>query len=256
MNIGLAMGLGIGLLADAACAADKGPAEKGPAEKGTVLVVGATGQTGRPLVQILKAQGYTVRAMVRGATTAAELGADAVIKGDVTQADTLPPAVKGVTYVISAIGARGAPPEAVDYGGNVALADAAKAAGVKQMVLMTSVGAEITRPDDPSVRRGPMMILKGKAEAHLRKSGLGYSIVRPGALANCEAGKAGISLGLTTAAANRVANLPPICRADVAAVMAASLGNPAALGKTFTVVSDPNGKPDAWRKTFADLKKD
>ena len=226
------------------------------ADKGTVLVVGATGQTGRPLVQILKAQGYAVRAMVRGETTAAELGADAVVKGDVTKPETLPPAVKGAAYVISAIGARGAAPEDVDYQGNISLADAAKAAGVKQMVLMTSIGAEITDPNDPSVRRGPMMILKGKAEAHLRASGLPYTIVRPGALANCDAGKSGLKLDARTAAENKAAPVPPICRADVAAIMAASLGNKDAVGKTFSATNDPTAKPDAWRTAFAALKKD
>ena len=246
MQLKYALALAVGLFAGAATAADKG----------TVLVVGATGQTGRPLVQILKAQGYAVRAMVRGETTAAELGADAVVKGDVTKPETLAPAVKGAYYVISAIGARGATPEEVDYQGNIALADAAKAAGVKQMVLMTSIGTEITDPNDPSVRRGPMMILKGKAEAHLRASGLPYTIVRPGGLANCDAGKSGVLLGKRTAAENKTNPVPPICRADVAAVMAASLGNKDAVGKTFTVSNDPSAKPEAWRTTFALLKKD
>ena len=236
----------VGLIAHGALAADKG----------TVLVVGATGQTGRPLVQILKSQGYVVRAMVRGETTAADLGADAVVKGDVTKPETLGPAVKGAAYVISAIGARGAAPEDVDYQGNIALADAAKAAGVKQMVLMTSIGSEITDPNDPSVRRGPMMILKGKAEAYLRQSGLPYTIVRPGALANCDAGKSGVLLGKRTAAENKRNPVPPICRADVAEVMAASLGNKDALGKTFSASNDPTAKPEAWRANFAALKKD
>ncbi len=226
------------------------------ANEPTVLVVGATGQTGRSLVRILGTNGFLVRAMVRGNTTAAELGAYEVVKGDVTKPETLGPAVKGVDYVISAIGARDATPEEVDYQGNVSLADAAKAAGVKQMVLMTSIGAEITDPNDPSVRRGPMMILKGKAEAHLRQSGLPYTIVRPGGLANCDPGKSGVLLGKRTAAENKANPVPPICRSDVAAVMVASLGNKDAVGKTFSVSNDPSAKPEAWRATFAALKKD
>ena len=229
------------------------------AETGKVLVAGATGQTGRPLVKILKQQGFAVRAMVRGETSGAELGADEAVKADLTDRATLPAAVRGVDYIITTVGSgRSSLPEDVDYRGIAALTDAAKAAGVKQIVIMSSIGAEITSPDDPSVRRGAVMIAKGKGEAHVRQSGLAYTIVRPGALDNCESGKTALKLGLVSAAAYFAAKLPRICRADVAAVMAAALGNPDALGKTFTVHGDPDTSApvEAWRATFKSLKRD
>jgi len=225
------------------------------ADKGLVLVAGATGQTGRPLIKILKAEGYTVRAMVRGDTTAAELGADEVVKADVTQYDTLPPAVTGVDYVMSAIGtASGGVPEEVDYKGTAALVDASKAAGVKQFVLVSSVVSGNTDPERSlNKTRGMVFMWKGKADEHVRNSGLPYTIMRPGGLDNCDHGKVGIALG----SLGEEIEGGRICRADMALVMVESLGNPDAIGKSITVMGDTTGEPvDAWRGKLAQVKKD
>ena len=67
----------------------------------TVLVAGATGKSGVPLVKILQAQGYKVRALVRDKAKGAELGASVELaEGDVTKPETLAPAMKGVSAVM------------------------------------------------------------------------------------------------------------------------------------------------------------
>jgi NADPH:quinone reductase-like Zn-dependent oxidoreductase len=71
-----------------------------------VLVVGATGGTGREVVQQARAKGYKVRALVRDADKArASLGGDIeLVVGDVRTEGTFERAVKDVDYVVSALG--------------------------------------------------------------------------------------------------------------------------------------------------------
>ncbi len=119
----------------------------------TVLVTGATGQTGRLLVPVLTKNGLSVRAMVRSAESAAKVpaGVQTVI-ADVTDPPTLKAAVTGASTVISTLGARfpiGSNGfEAVDWEGNRALIDAAKAAGVRHFI---SVVRRFCRPRRVSV---------------------------------------------------------------------------------------------------------
>ena len=118
------------------------------ADKGTVLVAGA-GKSGKPLIKILVDQGYKVRVLTR---EAADLGNGVtVVVGDVTKPATLAPAVKGVDFVVSTIGA-GAPqgdnrPEVVDFKGVANLVDAAKAASLP--------GRSATRPPKAAVAVAP-----------------------------------------------------------------------------------------------------
>jgi uncharacterized protein YbjT (DUF2867 family) len=215
-------------------------------------VAGATGASGRPLVKILKEQGYAVRALVRDKAKAAELGPDvAIVEGDVTRPETLAAAAKGADFVISALGARTAKPpnnpEAVDYQGIVNLTDAAKAAGVKHMVLMSSIGAGNADPAVPLNKMFGMVLLwKGKGEDYLRKSGVPYTIVRPGGLAVCEPGKTGLRIG-----AGDEPLAGRICRSDVGLVMADALRSKDAAGKTIALISDAAAPVDAWQSAWA-----
>ena len=221
------------------------------AEKQTVLVMGA-GQSGQPLIKILADKGYNVRISSR---KAADMPGATAVVADVTKPDTLPAALKGVDYVISTIGSN-APdgtnrPEDVDYKGMINLVDAAKAAKVKQFVLMSALGAGNNDPEVMLNKRfGMVLMWKGRGEDYLRKSGVPYTIVRPGGLKNCDPGKADIKFSgdpkLTGAA---------ICRSDVGLAMAAALGNPQALQKTVGVVSQ-EGAPSDPAKKFAAINRD
>jgi uncharacterized protein YbjT (DUF2867 family) len=225
--------------------------------KDVVLVAGATGKTGAPLMKILQAEGYAVRALVRDRAKSGDLGADVeVVEGDVTKPETLAAATKGADYVVSTIGASSAQPpnnpENVDYGGVANLAKAAKAAGAKHVVLMSSIGAGDENPATPLNRMFGMVLLwKGKGEQALRDSGVPYTIVRPGGLVDCEPGKEALLIAAGDAAVSG-----RICRADVALVMADALKNPAAAGKTIALVGDPKGQPGAWKSAWAAVAKD
>lgn len=226
-----------------------------------VLVAGGTGQTGRLILAEAQKAGYRVRGMTRDAARARQTvrGNFDWVAGDVRDPASLGPAMAGVRYVICAIGAteRSGPnsPEFVDYGGVRNLADAARAAGVQQFVLLSSVGVgggggafgwflnTIAMPG--------ILDWKAKGEAHLRASGMPYTIVRPGGLTNDAGGELGIRF--TQGDTMGGGTIP---RADVAALTVFVLGRPDALNKTFEIASDENLAPDAWRKVLATLKTD
>jgi uncharacterized protein YbjT (DUF2867 family) len=249
-------------------AAMLGPAAGIAADKGTAVVVGG-GQSGAPLVQTLVDEGYTVRVMVRDPARATGLPAEAkVVAGDVTRPATLGDALAGADYVLSTIGANCVPkqpfppgggPEDVDYRGIENLATAAKSAGVRQMVLLSSLGAGDTNPKAPlNGMCGMVLDWKGRGEASLRASGLPFTIVRPGGLKPfpgqpaCTGGKEGLLLY----ARDGDGGSGSLCRADVALVMADALGNQDALNKTVSLIGDKQQPVDAWRKAWAGLPKD
>ena len=245
MKLAIAFGAVLGLAGPALAAGD------------VVLVAGATGKSGAPLVRILQSQGYKVRALVRDKAKGAALAGEVeLVEGDVTRPETLAPAMKGAAYVISAIGAVSAAPpnnpENVDYQGVVNMVDAAKAAKVRHFVLMSSVGAGDANPATPLNKIFGMVLLwKGKGEAYVRQSGLPYTIVRPGGLKNCEPGQVGLRL-----APGDDTTRGMICRADVGLVMADALKRPEAAGKTVALVSDDKAPVDAWKASWATLPKD
>ena len=240
-----------------AFAAAMGLATSAYAAGETVVVAGATGKSGPALVKILGEQGYKVRAMVRDKAKASSLGAGVeVVEADVTKPETLGGALKGATYLISTVGATSpAPPnnpENVDFKGVVNLTDAAKTAGIKHFVLMSSIGAGDTKPETMLNKVfGMVLMWKGKGEDHLRKSGVPYTIVRPGGLADCEPVKVGLKIGAITEEMQG-----RICRSDVGLIMANALGNKDAAGKSINTISDDKAAAGAWKSAWAAVKKD
>jgi len=155
-----------------------------------ILVVGATGRLGGAITQTLLAQGKSVRILVRrnspsvelakqGLATSAETliaaGAQPVY-GDLKERASLDPACQGIDIVITT--ANSAPrggddnPQTVDRDGNRNLIDAAKAAGVKQFIFVSTLGAS---PDSPV----PFLAAKGQTDAYLIASGMAYTILAP-----------------------------------------------------------------------------
>lgn len=225
-------------------------------DAGTVLVVGATGQTGRLLVTDLQAAGYRVRAFVRDAEAArSEFGDDvALAVGDVKDPAGVAAAMQGVDAVISAIGARGASgpdrPETIDYQGVRNLAEAAAEAGVGHFVLLSSMG--VTHEDHPLNKMfGDVLRWKGRGEQALRDSGVPYTIIRPGGLVNEPGGQGRIVLAQGDE--RRQAVIP---RADVATVCVAALQTGASLGKTMEVYREDGAPVADWPAAFAALAPD
>ena len=224
------------------------------------MVAGASGKSGRLVLEQAASAGFRVRGMARDPVKAkAEIPGFEWVAADVRDPASVAAAMTGVTYVVSTVGAteRTGPnsPEFVDYGGVKNLVDAAKAAGIRQFVLVSSTGAGGGGGASGWLLNTLLMpgILewKGKGEKHLRDSGLAYTILRPGGLTNDAGGQQGIRFtqGDTLGGGT-------IPRADVAAVAVAALGNPAAIGKTFELASDDKTARDAWRKSLANLKID
>jgi uncharacterized protein YbjT (DUF2867 family) len=141
-----------------------------------VLIAGGTGRLGTSVVELLTKREMQVRVLTRDRARAKHLDSDLVeiVEGDVRNPGSLEPAVAGVSTVISAIHGfddRTSSPEATDRDGNRNLINAAKAAGVGHVVLVSGVKSS---PDHPmSLGRA-----KYAAEQFLKESGLVWTIVR------------------------------------------------------------------------------
>lgn len=142
-----------------------------------ILVAGATSQVGRAVIARLAGE-HEVRAMVRRPQDAAEfraMGCEAV-EGDVRDSEAVRRACEGADVVVSLIGRHFARTERgfweVDYEGNVALIDAARAAGAGRFVLLSALWSD--RELEPVIFR-----VKRRTEDHLLASGLEHAILRP-----------------------------------------------------------------------------
>ncbi len=156
-----------------------------------VLVIGATGETGRRVVATLQARGITVIAAVRDLERAkAILPADLnYVVVDVLAPDAVPTltaALKGCDALVCATGARPSlnpiGPLQVDYLGTLNLIKAAKAAAIEHFILVSSLC--VSRFFHPLNLFYLILFWKKQAEVALISSGLAYTIVRPGGLRN------------------------------------------------------------------------
>jgi uncharacterized protein YbjT (DUF2867 family) len=154
------------------------------------LVVGATGETGRRIVQQLTVRNIPVRALVRDrerAQTILPVSAEIVV-GDVLEPETLKRAIADCTVVLCATGASPSlnplGPYQVDYEGTKHLVDAAKSSQIEHFVLVSSLCT--SQLFHPLNLFWLILVWKQKAEQYLQDSGLTYTIVRPGGLKNTE----------------------------------------------------------------------
>ncbi len=143
-----------------------------------VLVIGATGALGRPVVRRLLERGVSVRAACRHPEQAADLaalGAD-VVACDLTDAASLAAACAGAQRVLAAahglLGRGRWRSENVDDAGHRALFAAARAAGVQRLVYTSAFGAAADHPID-------FFRTKHAMEKVLAHSGLDAVVLRP-----------------------------------------------------------------------------
>jgi len=220
-----------------------------PAAPPTVLVAGATGSIGRFVVQKLLARGVHVRGLTRKPDEArAELPAVEWVGGDLREPDSL----KDVDAIIFAAGSKSwqdptNTPELVDFGGVAALADLGLAAGCRQFVLISSAG--VTQDTSGmSAHLQNVLKWKGKAEEHLRRSGLPYTILRPLGMWDEPGGQLGIALLQGDVVHASVS----ISREDLAAVAVECAFNPDARNKTMELFNAATFELDSWK---TDLKR-
>lgn len=149
-----------------------------------VLVAGASGRTGRLIVDNLVSKGIAVRALVRDAykgRSMKQLKNCEVVVADFYKYETLKTTIGDCNAVICAIGARAFPLDPlstfqVEYEGLLNLVSVAKNQGkVKKFIYLSSIGVTY-------FQFIPLLFWKKQAELYLQRSGLDYTIVRPGGL--------------------------------------------------------------------------
>jgi nucleoside-diphosphate-sugar epimerase len=158
-----------------------------------VLVTGATGFCGRPLVAALADAGYAVRAAVRGTPAPPFVGAVEVVQVDLAASIDWAPLLAGVDAVVHLAGiahARARIPDerydAINHRATAALAQAARAAGVQHLVFVSSVRAQsgsaadrvLTERDAPAPTDAYGRS-KLAAETAVAASGVPFTILRP-----------------------------------------------------------------------------
>jgi uncharacterized protein YbjT (DUF2867 family) len=211
------------------------------------FVAGATGQTGQRIVKELVARGIPVRALVRDRAKAQTiLPPEAeLIEGDVLDPQSLASALADSTVILCATGAKpGFDPTApykVDYEGTKNLVDAAKAHGIEQFVFVSSLcTSQLFHPLNLFFL---ILVWKKQAEEYLQKSGLTYTIVRPGGLKNEDNTDAVV---MSSADTLFEGSIP---RTKVAQTCVEALFLPPARNKIVEIVA----KADAPAKNFNDL---
>jgi uncharacterized protein YbjT (DUF2867 family) len=116
------------------------------------------------------------------------------VEFDLTEPDSLAPAIGNAGKVVCSVGASEsgidlAAPKRIDGDGTAALVDAAAAAGVGQFILVSSIGTgKFGLPAGVLNLFGGVLLFKRQAEQALERSGMAYTIVRPGARAGAGAG--------------------------------------------------------------------
>jgi uncharacterized protein YbjT (DUF2867 family) len=219
----------------------------------TILLAGATGNNGSAVREQLTALGVSVRAMSRdGEKARARYGDNHEwVSADVTQPETLEPVLKGVDVVIWAV-ATMSPwgsnrPEMVDYQGMLNMATAAKAAGVRRMVMITS---SVSGSEDSLLNWvGDMIIWKGKGEEAVMNSGLEYVVVGPSAIKSEAGGKAPIRM----IPRSEYERGQTITLDDLASVVIAAAALPEAANRVFSVNNGEGPVDLDWQARFADL---
>ncbi len=144
-----------------------------------VLVAGATGKTGRRLIDALKARGHQPVALVRETSDTEGLPADVTLRhGDLTDLpDNVCDDCDGVIFAAGAGGdADPGMTDKVDRDGAMRLVDLAAKSKVDRFVMLSSVGAGNPDPDSELAH---YLQAKHDADEHLKASGLTYAIVRP-----------------------------------------------------------------------------
>ena len=161
----------------------------------TLAVLGATGRTGRPLVEQALAAGHHVTALAR---TPSKLGLDhpalTVVQGDALNQADVARVVDGADAVLLTLGhAKGSPPDLMARAAQNVVA-AMEETGVSRVV--TETGAGVSDPKDPGglgpkIMGGIMRVvaknLLADSEAHVdafRRSGLDWTAVRAPRLTN------------------------------------------------------------------------
>ena len=210
-----------------------------------VLVVGANGQIGKHLVNLLKeSDEHTVRAMVRTEEQVGQFGKIDVetrladLEGSIEE---IAEAAKGCDAVVFAAGSgshTGADKTMlIDLDGAAKTIEAAKKIGIKRYIMVSAIQAN--NRDSWGGTPSYYMTAKHHADKILEQSGLTYTIIRPGGLLNEP------SIGKINAAENiKTGSIP---REDVAKTIFESLAEEHTFNRSFDLISGETEVSDALK---------
>jgi nucleoside-diphosphate-sugar epimerase len=217
-----------------------------------VVIAGGHGQVALHLTEQLAQRGDEAVGLIRNPDHEADVvergGTATVFDLERHGADALADVIAGADAVVFAAGAGPGSGAArkltVDLGGAVQLIDACHRAAVRRYVMVSAIAADRHDPRSEDVYQ---VYLRAKSEADraLRESGLDWTVVRPGGLTNDDA-----TGRVLIAAETGRAQIP---RADVAAVLAECLRQPATIGSQFEVVGGETAIATAVAEFAAEL---
>ena len=220
---------------------------------GAVLVVGATGRTGRLIVARLVERGIRVHALVRDRAKGDEVLPSQAVQfvGDVRRAETLTEPIAGVRAVIIATAGSAQhdnAAEIVDYHGTRNVVEQAAAAKLDLVIFISSIYA--SRQEHYQDVEPTSLGWKARAEEIIRNSPVPYCIIRPGWLTDANGG-APLTVSQGDTAEGQIS------RTDLADVCTQLLSFADARGKTFEVIAAHDPDPAAsFPSAVATLKPD
>ncbi|MBT2367941.1 SDR family oxidoreductase [Streptomyces sp. ISL-10] len=201
-----------------------------------IVIAGGHGQIARRLERLLSAGGHEVAGIIRNREQGDDLreaGAEPVLLD--LESASVEEAAAVLQGADAAVFAAGAGPgsgiarkDTVDRGAAVLFADAAERAGVRRYIVVSTMGADARHEGDEVF--DAYLRAKGAADDYVRgKSGLDWTILRPGTLTN-DAGNGLVRLEASTGRGS-------VPRDDVAAVLAEMTESAATAGLTLELVS-------------------
>ena len=205
-----------------------------------VLVAGASGRTGREILDVLIDRDLAVQAVTRSSETRRELrdrGVDDVVVGDLLDPTDAAAAVRDCDGVLCAVGSSlrsMVSPALVDGQGVINLAAAAANEGVERFVMESSIGVGNSKAKLPLPFRlllYRVLKAKGRAERYLATSGPPHTVIRPGGLTDEQP----TNDVLVAEGGDTIVGTIP--RADVARLMVSALRTAEAERRTFEVVA-------------------
>jgi len=210
-----------------------------------IAIVGGHGKIARLLIPLLVDAGHQPVALVRNPDYSAELEALGAEVGilDIEQdgADAFAKAFSGADAVVFAAG--GGPDgnierkRTVDLEGSLKSIDGAQTAGITRFVQISAIAVDQPISADAGEVWKAYVEAKRDADIALRASDLDWTIIRPGGLTD-EAPTGLVELAETVERAQ-------IPRADVAAVIAAAVDEPATINRQWELTSGETPIDDA-----------